>query len=183
MTAIISNRRGPESLAGLVRRLGDGAIAANVRETAQEEIVLLALPWSELAEALSIVADWEGRIVIDATNPASPAPGQQDPAGRGSSEIVSDLVPGAQLIKAFNTLPSRLLIAHPEEAGGRRVMFFSGDHARAKAAVGRMIARMGFAGIDLGRLAEGGRLQQFPTGPLAGLNLVRIATTPPVAGP
>jgi predicted dinucleotide-binding enzyme len=45
------------------------------------------------------------------------------------------------------------------EAGGRRVVFFSGDHGRAKAEIGRLIARLGFAAVDLGGLADGGRLQ------------------------
>ena len=44
----------------------------------------------------------------------------------------------------------------------------------AKAEAGRLITRLGFAAIDLGRLADGGRLQQSPGGPLAGLNLIMV---------
>lgn len=182
MLATISNGRGPETLANLVRQLGDGIAAANLPEVAHEEIVLLAVPWSRLADALSPIPDWEGRIVIDATNPVSRSDEGLDLGARTSSEIVSGLVPGAQLVKAFNTLPARLLLAPPELAGGRRTIFYSGDHARAKSVVGRIISRLGFAGVDLGRLAEGGRLQQFPAGPLAGLNLVRMASTAPGNG-
>ena len=87
---------------------------------------------------------------------------------------MSELSPGAQLVKAFNTLPPELLAAEPMQAGGRRVIFYSGDHLRAKIEVGRLIARLGFAGIDLGPLASGGRLQQFPDGVLWGQNLIRL---------
>lgn len=52
--------------------------------------------------------------------------------------------------------------------------FFSGDHAPSKAEVARLIRRLGFAGVDLGGLADGGRLQQFPGGPLPWLNLIQI---------
>jgi predicted dinucleotide-binding enzyme len=75
---------------------------------------------------------------------------------------------------AFNTLPAAVLARPPAEAGGKRVMFYSGDHARAKRKVAALISALGFAAVDLGRLAVGGRLQQPPGGALAWLNLVRL---------
>jgi predicted dinucleotide-binding enzyme len=168
---VISNSRGPESLADLVAELGTGARAGTVAEAVQEEIVFLAIPWPNLPDAVGFVPDWENRIVIDATNAVG---AEIDPDGRTSSEIVADLVPGARLVKAFNTLHPEWLAADPHVAGGRRVVFYSGDDARAKAEVSRLIDRLGFAGIDLGHLAEGGRLQQVPGGPLPALNLIRL---------
>jgi 8-hydroxy-5-deazaflavin:NADPH oxidoreductase len=96
------------------------------------------------------------------TNPIGPPDFQPfDLGGRSSSEVVASLVPGARLVKAFNTLPSALLGQSPQQANGRRVLFYSGDDAEAKAEVGRLIERLGLAGIDLGGLVSGGRLQQF----------------------
>ncbi|TIV87307.1 MAG: hypothetical protein E5V93_02900, partial [Mesorhizobium sp.] len=69
MVAVVSNRRGRSTLQDFARELGDLAVAASVTEAAQEEIVVLAVPWSQLAVALLEVPDWDGRIVIDATNP------------------------------------------------------------------------------------------------------------------
>jgi 8-hydroxy-5-deazaflavin:NADPH oxidoreductase len=173
--AVISNRRGPESLSALVQAIGGDLTAVTVKEAANEEAVLIAVPWVEVPAAVGGIPDWEGRIVIDATNPIlMPGYAIADLGGRPSSEVVAELAPGAQLVKAFNTLPPGLLGADPRQAGGRRVLFYSGDHARAKAEVGRLIEQLGFAGIDLGRLAEGGRLQQFPTGPLPVLDLLRM---------
>jgi predicted dinucleotide-binding enzyme len=174
MVAVISNKRGKLTLQDFARELGDLAVAASVPEAAQEEIVVLAVPWSQLTAVLLEIPEWDGRIVIDATNPDSPTAALPNFRETNSSEIVSRLVPGAQLVKAFNTLPPELLLTPPEAATGRRVVFFSGDHARAKAVIGRMIAHLGLAAIDLGRLSEGGRLQQFPSGPLVGLNLIKI---------
>jgi predicted dinucleotide-binding enzyme len=54
------------------------------------------------------------------------------------------------------------------------VLFFSGDDEAAKAKVAHINERLGFVGIDLGDLATGGRLVQFPGGPLPALNLVKL---------
>jgi predicted dinucleotide-binding enzyme len=91
-----------------------------------------------------------------------------------SSEVFSDLVPGARVVKAFNHLQPPLLSGNPRSEGGQRVLFYSGDDARAKAEVGGLIEQLGFFGIDLGSLAIGGRLVQFPGGPLPALNLVKF---------
>lgn len=61
-----------------------------------------------------------------------------------------------------------------EEAARSRVLFYSGDEARSKAEVGALIAKLGFAGIDLGPVSVGGKLVQFPGGPLPALNLVKF---------
>ena len=97
-----------------------------------------------------------------------------DLKGRVSSEIVAELVPGARLVKAFNHLRAEVLAADPRADGGRRVLFYSGDDNATKAEVAALIDRIGFAGIDLGSLAIGGKLAQFPGGPLPNQNLIKI---------
>lgn len=174
-TVILSNRRGPDSLTEVIGRLGPRARADHVAAAAAAELVVLSVPWQQLAEAVAGLPDWGGRIVIDTTNPViQPGFRLAELGGKTSSEVVAGLLPGARLVKAFNTLPSALLVADPQEAGGRRVVFLSGDDAGAKAEVGRLIDDLGFTGIDLGSLADGGRLQQFPGGPLPVLNLIRL---------
>lgn len=175
LSAIIANRSGPGSLAGLVAELG-GTITAGTREqAAAQDIVLVAVPWSKLPEALAGLPDFGGSIVIDANNPIEGPlfrPAELD--GRASSEVFAGLVPGARVVKAFNHLPPHLVSGDPTAEGGRRVAFYSGDDAAAKAEVGALIERLGFFGIDLGTLAVGARLAQFPGGPLPALNLVRL---------
>lgn len=162
------------TLSGLLADLQDMATVTSFEAAAQEDVVLLALSWSELADALSEITDWESRILIDATNPVGPDCEPVDIGSVTSSEVVRDLCPGAQLVKAFNALPATALAAEARPAKGRQVVFLAGDHARAKLEVTRLILRMGFLAIDLGSLASGGKLIQCPNGPLWGKNLLSI---------
>jgi 8-hydroxy-5-deazaflavin:NADPH oxidoreductase len=146
-----------------------------LKAAAEEDVVFLSVSWAELTETLAKTADWEGRILIDATNPMLPANDPANIGNRTSSEIVRDLSPGAQLVKAFNALPPEALAAEPRQDHGRRVVFLSGDHQRAKTEVGRLIDQIGFLGIDLGGLVSGGKLLQFPDGPLWGRDLRSFA--------
>jgi predicted dinucleotide-binding enzyme len=168
---VIANSRGPESLAPLVSTLGAGVSAGTVSEAAAAGIVAIAVPWANVPTAVTGL-HWDGQTVIDATNAWN-----VDLGGRTSSEIVADLVPGARLVKAANTLRADTLGADPHEAGGRRVIFVSSDEAEAKAGVVEFFDAAGFFAIDLGDLVTGGRMQQVG-GPLAAHNLVRL---PPIA--
>lgn len=173
---LVSNSRGPETLAELVRRLGGTARAVSRQVAAQADVVFLSVPWKQLRAALSDLPPWNSRILIDATNPViEPGFRLADLNGGTSSEVVSSLAAGARVVKAVNTLPRALLATDPLQSGGRRVLFMSGDDAAAKTAVGSILDTLGFATIDLGPLASGGRLQQFPGGPLPTLNLIKLA--------
>jgi predicted dinucleotide-binding enzyme len=164
----IANSRGPESLPSVVSALGEGVSAGTIDEAASAGIVVIAVPWDRVPEAVQGL-NWNGQIVIDATNDWA----ADDLQGRTSSELVADLVAGARLVKAANTLSAEVLGADPHEAGGQRVIFISGDDADAKAEVVALFQDAGFAAIDLGDLATGGAMQQIHH-PLAGVNLIRL---------
>jgi 8-hydroxy-5-deazaflavin:NADPH oxidoreductase len=124
---IVSNSRGPESLTAVVSQLGPNAKAGTRQEAAQADVVVLAVPWEQLRAALSDLPAWNGRILIDATNPVvQPGFRLADLGGRTSSEIVASLVPGARVVKVANTLLRAVLAADPNQAGGHRVLFMSG---------------------------------------------------------
>ena len=165
---VIANSRGPESLASVVSELGDGVSAGTAEQAAVAGIVVIAVPWGSVPEAVQGI-DWKGKAVIDATNDWA----ADDLNGRTSSELVADLVAGARVVKAANTLGAEVLGSDPQEAGGRRVIFISGDDADAKAEVVTLFQDAGFAAIDLGGLAAGGAMQQIHH-PLAGVNLIRL---------
>lgn len=170
---VIANSRGPESLATVVAALGEGASAGTVENAAAAAIVVIGVPWASVPAAVSGLS-WRGQIVIDATNPfLLPTMEPADLGGRTSSEIVTELVAGARVVKAGNTFGAELLGADPHDAGGRRVVFLSGDDAASKAEVAAFFDAAGFVPIDLGELGAGGRLQQ-PGGSFFGLNLVRL---------
>jgi predicted dinucleotide-binding enzyme len=165
---VIANSRGPESLTSVVWALGEGVSAGTVEEAAAAGIVVIAVPWDRVPAAVDGL-DWDDRIVVDATNDWA----ADDLQGRTSSELVADLVAGAQVVKAANTLTAEVLGSDPHEAGGQRVIFVSGDDADAKAEVVALFEDAGFAAIDLGDLATGGAMQQIHH-PLAGVNLIRL---------
>jgi predicted dinucleotide-binding enzyme len=173
---ILSNSRGPETLADAVAKLGPRARAATRQEAALAEVVVIAVLWPQVPAALEGLPPWNGRILVDATNPVVPPDFHlAELGGRASSEVVASLAPGARVVKVGNTLAVALLGSDPREAGGNRVLFMSGDDAGAKSTVAGILGKAGFATVDLGTLAAGARLQQFPGGPLPGLNLIRLA--------
>jgi 8-hydroxy-5-deazaflavin:NADPH oxidoreductase len=165
---VIANSRGPESLMSVVSYLGEGVSAGTVDEAAAADIIVIAVPWDRVPEAVQGL-NWNGQVVIDATNDWA----ADDLNGRTSSELVADLVAGARVVKAANTLGAEVLGSDPHEAGGQRVLFISGDDAEAKADVVALFQGAGFATIDLGDLATGGAMQQIHH-PLAGVNLIRL---------
>jgi hypothetical protein len=165
---VIANSRGPESLASVVSEFGDGVSAGTVEQASAAGIVVIAVPWDRVPEAVQGI-DWNNQIVIDATNDW----GADDLDGRTSSELVAELVDGARVVKAANTLSAEVLGSDPQEAGGRRVIFISCNDADAKADVVALFQDAGFAPIDLGDLASGGAMQQIHH-PLAGINLIRL---------
>jgi predicted dinucleotide-binding enzyme len=166
-SVVIANSRGPKSLSSVVSTLGKGVSAGTADQAAAARIVIIAVPWDRVPDAVE--GQWNDQIVIDATNNWS----ADDLNGRTSNELVADLVPGARVVKAGNTLGADVLGSDPLEGEGRRVIFVSGDDANAKSAVASLFEDAGFAAIDLGNLATGGAMQQIHH-PLAGLNLIRL---------
>jgi predicted dinucleotide-binding enzyme len=170
---LIANSRGPESLAGLVAELGPHVTPATVPNAMKADVVILAVPFTTVRDAVQGSAQWNGRIVVDATNAIDfPAFTPKDLGGRPSTAIVAEMVPGAQVVKAFNTLPAAVLASEPAQDGGRRVLFVSGNDASASADIASLIERLGFAPITLGELNQGGLLQQFGA-PLVAQNLTK----------
>jgi predicted dinucleotide-binding enzyme len=191
IAATIANSRGPSSLAGLVKELGPSIKAGTAEDAAKADIAIVALRWVDLKKVLVALPAWNGRIVIDATNPVEfldpNSPDRKDPGnplaayglktidlgGKVSTRVVSEFVPGARVVKAFNHLPVNLL-PEPSGSGGKRVLFYSGDDAGAKADIRKLLEQTGTFPIDLGTLDVGGPLTTLPFGPLGGISLIKV---------
>jgi predicted dinucleotide-binding enzyme len=154
---VLSNSRGVGSLAEKIEVLGKNASAGTVNEAAEQEIIILAVPWSKIPDALVGLPNWNGRILIDATNQLT-AQGIVDVEPLSGSEIVASHAPGARIIKAFNTLFAQYMDG--ETPNGRRVLFYAGDDTDAKETVKQLFTAMKFYPVDVGSLASGGRLMQ-----------------------
>jgi len=188
--ATIANSRGPDSLKRIVSELGPSIRAGTAREAASADIVLVAVRWVDLGKALDGLPAWNGRVIIDGTNPVefldANSPDAKDPnnplaaygikavdlGGRHSSAVFRELVPGARVVKAFNHLDVNIL--SKPAAQGQRVLFYSGDDADAKASVRKIIEQTTYFPVDLGALDVGGPLTSLPFGPLAAVSLVKI---------
>jgi 8-hydroxy-5-deazaflavin:NADPH oxidoreductase len=181
-TVVVSNSRGPETLADYVADLGPGALAGTKQQAAECDVVILATNWVSVADALKGI-DWRGRILIDATNAhMDPVPdislegvtrSRAALKGRSSSEIVAEMAVGARLVKSLANMPM-MWIQDFSPNKPRTVIFTSGDDAEAKQLVIGLVNSTGFAAVDLGSLARGGAMYNVGA-PLSGIefHLVR----------
>jgi len=159
----VSNAHGPESLADLVSTLGANVHALRIDDAALfGDVVILAIPW-RAHRGLPAPEMVQGKIVVDAMNPYNLEGGLYDLGDSTSSEEVHKRLPGARLVKAFNTMYFERL-AHEGRTDlplpKRLAMFVAGDDAEAKKVVMHLIEQIGFDPVDTGSLREGGRRQQ-----------------------
>jgi len=162
---VISNSRGPQTLEGLVEELGDNATAGTVEQARDfGEVVFISIPLGKYTDLPT--EGWEDKIVIDSNNYYPERDGNMPELDKGvttSSELLLRHLPGARLVKGFNTI----WFEHLKTKGNtdlpldeRRAIFIAGDDSDAKAIVAKLVEDIGFAAVDTGFLAEGGRSQQ-----------------------
>ncbi len=175
---VLANRRGPESLKPLIGELGSNARAGTPQDVVKAPIIFLCVKWEDIPAAVAPLGSFAGKIVVDTSNPYLFGPNGElsvaDLGERSSSDIVAGHIPGAHLVKAFNNLVADVMARDPREAGGRRIVFVSGDDAAAKTEIKTIADKIGFAPVDLGGLAIGGRVQQG-RGPFSGQNFIRLS--------
>jgi 8-hydroxy-5-deazaflavin:NADPH oxidoreductase len=174
MPVIIANSRGPETLAEVAAEIGPSVTPATVAEAAKADIIFFAVGAIAFKDVGEVLKDWSGKIVIDVTNGfmLPPEVQQAEYQGRLTSEVNAERVPGAKLVKAFNQLPLKVLASPLPDDVGRRVVFVSSDHEDASATVAALVESLGFAAIEVGKIAEGGRLIQARA-PLVFQNLIK----------
>jgi len=170
----IANSRGPETLGKLTAELGASVKAVTVAEAVKADIILIAVGALAFKKIGALLQDWSGKIVVDVTNGfmLPPEVQQAEYHERLTSEVNAERVPGAKLVKAFNQLPFKVLASPLPDNIGRRVVFVSSDHEDASATVAALAETLGFAAIEVGKIAEGGRLIQARA-PLVFQNLIK----------
>ena len=162
----LSNSRGPESLSETVAALGPRARAATVEEAAAfGDLALEAVPFGAYGSLPA--AELAGKPVVSASNYYPDRDGKTEFGGRTQTELVADHLADSMVVKAFNTMYYETLRdeARPEVAlEDRLVLFLAGDGSAAKATVAGLIEEVGFAPLDVGRLADSGVIE--PGSPL-----------------
>lgn len=169
----VANSRGAASLDATATKFGKTVVPTDIADALAQDIIILALPFAAVPELAKIRKDWTGTIVVDATNAIKfPEFRPADLGGRLSSDIVAEALPGAKVVKAFNTIPAAVLAADPAEASGRRVIVLSGNDEGANTSVAGLVEMLGFAALNLGSLKAAAPVQQFG-GPLVAVNLIK----------
>ena len=143
--------------AALVRESGPSGRAASVPEAVrQADVVVLTVPWENAREALAAAGELKGRVLIDATNPlALTADGLRQGLLIGhttsAAEEIARWVPGAHVVKAFNTTGWQNM-ADPAYGSQGLSMMLCGDDAQAKKVVADLARQLGFEPVDVGPL-------------------------------
>ena len=163
-SVVLSNSRGPETLAGLVAELGPKARAATPAEAgADGDLVVVTVPFKAYqrvpAEPLA------GKVVIDTNNYYFERDGHVDAIDSGEATVSGLLaahLPDSRVVKAFNNIQAGHIGEHASPAGSpdRRALPIAGDDAEAKQVVADLIDAFGFDVVDAGPLVEGRRFDR-----------------------
>lgn len=165
---VISNSRGPETLAGLVKELGPNARAATPAEAARAgELVVVSIPLKAIGSVP--VEPLAGKIVIDTNNYYPQRDGHiraLDDETTTTAELLQAHLPRSKVVKAFNHIYAAQLTTDgsPKGTPNRRALVVAGDDAQAKSTVSRLIEQFGFDVVDAGALREGWRIQRDTPG-------------------
>ncbi len=149
--------------ASLTDRIAGASVHTVAAAVQGAEVIVLAVMWHGVADALQACGDLREKILIDVTNPLTMGPDGLGLAlgfSTSGGETVAALVPGAFVYKALNQVGSAVMA----DTGGYGVpptMFVAGDEAAHKPLVMGLIADLGFAPIDAGALSVSRLLEPY----------------------
>ena len=165
-----------EKAQALATELPGDVAAGQVGDALDGDVVVLAVWYQAVPDVLARYGDQlAGKVVVDITNPVDPdtyAPLTVE-AGSVAQEIAST-VPGAKVVKAFNTTFAGTLV-EGSVAGTPLDVFVAGDDDEAKSVVAQLATNGGLRAIDVGPLAlahqlEGGGYLNMAVQPALGTN-------------
>ncbi len=160
---VMSNSRGPGTLADLVGELGDRARAATTAEAARAgDVVVVTIPLKSYRDVP--VEDLAAKVVLDTMNYYPQRDGHVTVLDTGtatSSELLQAHLPTSHVVKGFNNVFYQHLgeLGRPSGSDDRSALAIAGDDAEAKQRVTRLLDEIGYDTVDLGRLSEGWRTQ------------------------
>ncbi len=138
-------------------------VASPPEAAAGAEVIVLAVPGAAALEVAQGLGDLSGRIVVDCTNPVrrgGSAPGRASTDAPSGGEALARALPGARVVKAFNTTGSGNM-ADPRYPSGNLPMFLCGDDPEARQVVAGLAADLGFEPVDCGGLDAAALLESM----------------------
>ncbi|WP_329133752.1 NAD(P)-binding domain-containing protein [Streptomyces sp. NBC_01476] len=163
LDVVLSNSRGPETLAGLVAELGPRARAGTAAEAAAAgDWVVVTIPVRAIGQVPQ--EPLAGKTVLDTGNYYPQRDGDiaaLDSGEKTTSRLLQDHLPDAHVVKAFNNIFFKHLAALPRPAGAadRTSLPIAGDDADAKAHATELLDLLGYDAVDAGPLDEGRRFE------------------------
>jgi 8-hydroxy-5-deazaflavin:NADPH oxidoreductase len=157
---LISSRR-PADAEAVAAETGARAATSNAGAVRDAEIVVLATYYASSAEELAaeLGETLTGKVLVDVSNPLKPTfDGLVTEGGPSAAERYQEQVPGARVVKAFNTLFAANQ-AHPVLDGVQLDGFVAGDHEDAKRLVLDLVGSIGLRPVDAGPLARARELE------------------------
>ena len=150
---MFSYSRHPEKLQDLVHEIGSHAGAGTAEEAVRfADVLLLAVPWAGIRDALTAAGPLGGKIVLSCVNPIGPV-GLEVGLTTSAAEEISKLAPGAMVIEAFNTIFAAILYSRAHLFGNDTpTVFYCGDDRDAKSKAAQLIADAGLHPVDAGAL-------------------------------
>ncbi|HWJ96337.1 MAG TPA: NADPH-dependent F420 reductase [Telluria sp.] len=131
------------------------------------DVVIVATGYADAVAALQSLGNLDGRVVVDITNPlTADYMGLTIGHATSAAEEIAKAVPGAHVVKAFNTVFASVLAEGPQVAGQRVPVFYASDSEQGRALVRSLVDSIGFAPVDAGPLKNARYLE-----PVAGLNI------------
>ena len=161
---VISNSRGPESLAEFVAELGPKATAGTTTDAAASgDVVIVTVPLKAYQEVP--VEPLAGKIVLDTNNYYWERDGHiaaLDEKQATTAGLLQEHLPTSKVVKAFNHIQSSQILTDGAPAGSkdRRALAISSDHADASAWATDLYNAFGFDTVDVGPLAESWRVER-----------------------
>ncbi|WP_427007967.1 NADPH-dependent F420 reductase [Pseudarthrobacter sp. H2] len=159
---VISNSRGPESLADLISELGPLATAGTIEQAANQDLVVLSVPLT--AHQAIPAAPLRGKTVLDTSNYYPSRDGriaELDNNTATTSELIQQNFEGVNIVKAFNNILAHHIpqLARPSDAPDRTSLPVASNNAQATIEAIGLIDRLGFDAIDAGPLVESWRFE------------------------
>jgi len=178
-TVMLSNSRGPETLASTIQTIGCQA-GTPEQAAAFGDVVVIAVPLKNYRSVP--VAPLAGKIVVDANNYYPDRDGHiaaLDSQATTTSELLASHLPASKIVKGLNAIMAHDLAADgkPSASSGRRALPIAGNDADAKRVVAKLFDQFGFDIVDAGPLAEGWRFERARPAycvPLDSATLTRI---------
>jgi 8-hydroxy-5-deazaflavin:NADPH oxidoreductase len=153
---VFSYARSPNKLERLARDAGGKARAGSPREAAQHgEALLLAVHWSRIDDVLSQAGDLSRKLILTCSLPMNDGnSGLVVGLTSSGAEVLAKKVPGADVVAAFNTVPSEVLFGVFERRGNanRPSLVYCGDEPKAKQIAATLLRDTGFDPVDAGAL-------------------------------